>query len=109
MKQQPNDPVVEEFEKRVRRVLGSKLVAIYWFGSRARGEDHEESDYDFLVEGAAELSSGDRDLVADISVDMSGRHGVVMDVHYDTWARLHGERRFMTPFRDAVLSEGLAL
>ena len=33
----------------VRAVLGARLVKLVLFGSRARGEGHEESDLDVLV------------------------------------------------------------
>ena len=107
MKDHQTDPVVEEFGARVRRLLGPKVAAIYWFGSRARGEGRDESDYDLFLESAAKLSPEDRDRVVRISVEISGKQGVVMDVHYGTHEQLHGPHRFMTPFRETILAEGV--
>ena len=109
MKDEVIDSVVSEFAKRVRRGLGSKIHAVYWFGSRARGEGSSDSDYDLLLESAVPLSLHERDFVTDISVDISGRNRVLLDVHYDLCEKMHGLKRFITPFRDVVLSEGIVL
>jgi predicted nucleotidyltransferase len=77
------------------------------FGSRVRGDAASDSDYDFLLESNVRLSSQERDKVADITVDISGRNRVLLDVHYDLCAKMHGAQRFMTPFRAEVLSKGM--
>jgi predicted nucleotidyltransferase len=104
-----NDAVISEFAGRVRSALGAKLHAIYLFGSRVRGDAPSDSDYDFLLESIARLSSLERNRVADITVDISGRNRVLLDVHYDLCAKLHGAQRFLTPFRAEVLSKGIPL
>ncbi|MDI6774060.1 MAG: nucleotidyltransferase domain-containing protein [Verrucomicrobiota bacterium] len=103
------DGVVQEFAQRVRSLLGAKLHAIYLFGSRARVEAAMDSDYDLLLETSVRLASDERDRVADITVDLSGRNRVILDVHYDLCGRMHGARRFLTPFRARVLSDGVLL
>lgn len=103
------DTVVLEFVQRVRSELGDKLHAIYLFGSRVRGDAPPDSDYDFLLESVARLSSSERNRVADITVDISGRNRVLLDVHYDLCGKMHGAQRFLTPFRAEVLSKGMAL
>jgi hypothetical protein len=44
-----NDPVAACAVQALRTALGDKLVAIVLFGSHARGEASEASDYDLLV------------------------------------------------------------
>ncbi len=103
------DAVVAEFSERVRQALGSELVAVYWFGSRARNEGSDDSDYDIFVETVGWLSEEERDRVVRDTVDISARRGVVIDVHYGTQDRLHGPNRFLTPFRETVLAEGVVV
>ena len=43
------DPVVQEFATTLRQRLGSHLRQILLFGSRARGDAQDGSDYDMLV------------------------------------------------------------
>lgn len=43
------DPVIQSFSRRIKSVVGDNLVSLCLFGSRARGENHAHSDYDFLI------------------------------------------------------------
>src|SRR5947208_9133383 len=43
------DPVVQEFAAMLRQRLGSHLRQLLLFGSRARGDAQDGSDYDMLV------------------------------------------------------------
>ena len=101
------DELVDEFAARVRRALGGKCAHIYWFGSRARGESREDSDYDLFLESSSKLTEDERNRVAAITVELSGRHNIALDVHYGTSDRLRGPNRIMTPFRDILLREGI--
>ena len=107
VKKDLTDPVVTEFSAGVRRALGPRLLAIYWFGSRARGAGTRDSDYDFLLETRQRLSERDRDVVADVAVDMSADKGVLIDIHYRTSeAIVYGASH--SPFIESVLAEAVA-
>ena len=41
--------IVQRFKERVTETLGYRLDRIVLFGSRARGDAEEDSDFDFLV------------------------------------------------------------
>ena len=41
--------IVQRFKERVTEALGDRLDRIVLFGSRARGDAEEDSDFDFLV------------------------------------------------------------
>ena len=101
------DPIVEEFAAKVRGALGDNVVAIYWFGSRARGEGSATSDYDLLLETRRRLTEEDRDRVADVAVDLSATHGALLDVHARTSEAMarNAER---SPLIAAVLREAVA-
>lgn len=63
------DKVVHTFAQRVRELAGNKLLQLILYGSRARGDHNQHSDYDFLIV----LSSEDIDLVdkiRDVEVEM---------------------------------------
>lgn len=40
---------LDQFVERLKDELGDDLIAVWLYGSRARGERHEESDIDVLV------------------------------------------------------------
>lgn len=48
-KKNPVDKISQEFANSVRRKLGNHVKEIILFGSRARGEFTEGSDYDILI------------------------------------------------------------
>jgi predicted nucleotidyltransferase len=107
MKEIVADPIVEEFSARVRTALGTRLLAVYWFGSRARGEGRDDSDYDLLVATRTRIEVEERHKVSDISVGLTGKYRKVLDVHYADEARLHGRNSVLSPFRAHVMAEGV--
>ena len=59
-----SDPVLKSYRDDLRRVLGSRLKELWLFGSRARGDHDENSDYDLVVVAEGELRDT-RSTVAD--------------------------------------------
>ena len=41
--------IIKKFKRRVKRLYGERLTAMYLFGSYARGDNEEGSDLDILV------------------------------------------------------------
>jgi predicted nucleotidyltransferase len=109
MKAIPTDRTVEEFASRVRKLLATNLVHVHWFGSRSRGEGNADSDVDLLVETERALTPGERDMVADISIDLAAEFGCLLDVHYYTRSELHRPPYSRTPFVHTVMEEGIAV
>ena len=92
------------FGERVAALLGGNLLRIVLFGSRARGEGHEESDLDLLVLVRA-YDAVERRRVLDVAADVDDETGlrlspIVMD-----------QPRFdaSSPLRDAVDRDGVPL
>ena len=98
--------LVREFAHQVRARLGPGVVAVRWFGSRRAGGAAPDSDVDILLETETPLSSAERDLVLDTSVEMAAAYGCALDVHYYTSRELRSQRFRRTPFILSVLSEG---
>jgi predicted nucleotidyltransferase len=98
--------LVREFAQRVRARIGSGIVAFRWFGSRRAGTAAPDSDVDILLETEAALTSAQRDVVLDTSIEMAAMYGCTMDVHYYTSRELRSRRFRRTPFIISVLSEG---
>jgi len=103
------DFVVDRFRKQVRKALGAGVVAIYWFGSRARGDFNESSDYDLLLETKDDITEEQRDVVADLAVDISSSTGVWLDIHYRTVKWMNTPPYAFSPFVQSVRSEGIRL
>jgi uncharacterized protein len=44
-----NDPILKRFRAALDEMYGERLERVVLFGSRARGDAHEDSDYDVAV------------------------------------------------------------
>ena len=67
------DSVVKEYSDRLRSTLGDRIREIILFGSRARGDNKEFSDYDVLII----VDKRDRpilDTIVDIEVSILDDH-----------------------------------
>ena len=104
-----SDVIVREFAGRVRRILGEKVVAVRWFGSRARGEERLDSDFDLLLETTRPLTAAERDEVVDATIDIEADYDCLLDVHYYTTQEIRTRPFSMTPFVMRVLEEAVAV
>jgi predicted nucleotidyltransferase len=71
------DPVVREFAYALRQRLGRRVTRTVLFGSRARGNFREGSDYDVLII----VDRRDRELeetVLDVELDILNRKGALV-------------------------------
>ena len=105
-KLQKQRDIAETFSAKLRSVSGIDVRAVYWFGSRAMGRGKFDSDFDFMVETGARLTEEQRDAVADIAVDMTAQHGVLLDIHYYTSDEIKSYSYACSPFVISVLEEG---
>ena len=69
--------MLEAFASAVRARFGDRVAAVELYGSRARGEGHEDSDLDVLVL-LRDLKRDDRSAVIDIAFDLELREGLVL-------------------------------
>ena len=99
---------IEEFVGRLRPVLGSNLIEVKLFGSKATGRDQPESDIDVLVsveKGGVEVEDG----VLDIAFDTNIKHEVYISPRVIDRATLADPVWRITPFFKAIAEEGIPL
>lgn len=68
--------IAKEFSGSLRQKLGDRLKQVILYGSRARGDAREGSDYDVLVI-VEEKTAAVRELVLDADVEMMDKHGTL--------------------------------
>jgi len=102
---------VRRFAARLRDALGDDLRAVWFYGSRARGEAHAESDVDLLV-----IADGGRDRYQRIAWDLSEEAAAIsgespfsysVHVHDREWLR--GRREIESFFIREVDRDKLVL
>jgi predicted nucleotidyltransferase len=66
-RQAREDSVVARFRERVLAALGDRIERVMLFGSRARGDAHAESDWDFAVFFDRDPSEREERLLSDVT------------------------------------------
>jgi len=98
------DALTKEFARELKKVLGAHLQEVILFGSRARGEAVEGSDYDFVVV-VDHRSKATEEVVLDTEVAMMDRHGALfVSLVHD---RQGWERQQQTPLGHNIRREGV--
>ncbi len=99
---------VYEFVAELRKRYGSRIVNVWLFGSRARGEGGPESDLDLLVV----VNGDERQMAGDIACLGSGldlKYGVVLSDLTMSFERFEWHRRHQAPLYKNLLREGIEL
>ena len=106
MKRRRSDKISIEFAKRVRNRFKSHLKKIILFGSRARGNFYEGSDYDFLIV-LDERKKVYENILLNIGVDFLNKYDILIgDIIYD---EKEWEMRKRFPIGLNILKEGIEL
>ena len=99
-------PILQEFKRRVEQRFPGELVRVVLFGSKARGDASVESDIDLLtVVRSEDWKLGDD--VRDIGYELEIAHGVVLSI------QVMGQRQYQelkargSTFLEQVEQEGL--
>lgn len=66
----PDLSIAQEYKRRVESAFDGRVAKMVLFGSRARGEAHEESDWDIAVFLRADPTMEDRHRLADLGSDV---------------------------------------
>lgn len=101
-----HDPVLKRFRAALDEIYGNRLERVVLFGSRARGDAREDSDYDIAV-FVKELGhlSGELDRLADIETDLLYDTGAVINA----WPFPAGAYRDRISFMHELRRDGLDL
>jgi hypothetical protein len=98
--------LAREYSRRLRERLGDNLVSVTLYGSRARGDAREGSDFDLIVR-VRERTDEVRELALEVDVEMMNEfEELFVGVVYD---EREWERAERFPFGWNVKREGLSL
>lgn len=94
--------------KRVREKLSDRIVSIYAFGSRVRGDYEEWSDFDVLVVVKDKTPEIETEIVSAF-VDEEIKSGLSFTLVIKDRDAFEMEKRFETPFFENIMKEGMPL
>ncbi|WP_295430146.1 nucleotidyltransferase domain-containing protein [uncultured Thiodictyon sp.] len=98
------DPVIQTLRQALSQRLGPHLRGLWLFGSRARGDARETSDYDVLII-VDEKTQDIRDRILDVQVDILDHHDALVATLLrteDEWRRSQGYPLARNIAREAV-------
>lgn len=98
------DPVLGRFLKSIG-ALRRKIREIYLFGSRARGEERQDSDYDLLVIMSDDFTLSDKDFLYDRLTEVLLETGAVISLKIFEAGEFKKLVELGTPFIQNVLQE----
>ena len=101
-----DDQILESFVHEIKRYFGPRLKKLILFGSRARGDYSEESDYDFLLI-LDRVDTQTKNQVDELAGKMLLDYGAVITAIPLSQADL--ERMCFEPFIMNVQKEGILL
>lgn len=97
---------MKAFATELRERLGSSVKRIILFGSRARGESREGSDYDLLVVVDARTPEL-RSIILDVEIGLMDRYGALVTTILRSEAEWQRSQPF--PLARNILREGVAV
>lgn len=100
------DEKLSIFLDRLRRFFKDRIQRVILFGSRARGDFVEESDYDFILV-FDEVTQDVKDRLGELCLEMLLEHGMVISDFALTEGDL--QRRRYEPFIMNATKEGIVL
>ena len=97
------ETLIQEINKLVKSHF-SDLLGTYFYGSRARKDFSEDSDYDLLLSFDHKLNWKQKNLIYNLIAEIEMKERIVIDVKaywkkdlFEVW----------TPFREKVIKEGI--
>lgn len=102
------DPVISRFVQGAGRVC-SNVKSVYLFGSRARGTERPDSDYDILLVTDSTFTLKDKDRLYDVVLEILLDTGRLVSLKIFREDKFRELASIPTPFMEHVLTEGIKL
>jgi len=71
----PDLALVREFKRRAEQALPGRVVRVMLYGSRARGDASDDSDWEVAIFLRGRPTREDRNVLSDIGFDLMMKHG----------------------------------
>ncbi len=103
-----DDKIIGKFRAGLKP-FGEKIRAVYLFGSRARGTERPDSDYDILLVVSPVFSLDDKDRIYDTVMDILLETGRLVSLKFFKQKDFDRLSAMETPFMRHIHREGVLL
>lgn len=100
------DPIIKRFFEKAGPVR-QKIQMAYLFGSRARGTERPDSDYDLLLVVREDFSLTEKDALYEQVIDILLETGRLVSLKIFREKQFRRLRELSTPFLSRALEEGI--
>jgi len=102
------EKILKQIVQALRLNFANKLIAVYAFGSKIRGDFDEWSDFDVLIIIKGKTPAIEKKIIS-IIVDEEYRNGLSFAPIIKDEKAFEMEKLFHTPFYENIMREGIAL
>lgn len=96
--------ILSELKNHLNAHSDNSVKDVILFGSQARGDSDENSDYDILIVLNRHYSGEDENEILDLCYDIDLKYNIILDVHILSTSELDSERGKQPIFINAVKS-----
>lgn len=100
--------ILNRITERLRERFSERIIAVYVFGSRARGDHEEWSDFDVLVIVKDKTPEIETEIIS-LFVDEEIQSGISFSAVIKDIKAFEMEKYFNTPFYKNIMREGVLL
>ena len=99
-----NTKILIDLKNHLIKNYGESVKDVILFGSRARGDSKEYSDYDVLIVLKDNYSGQDENQILDLCYDIDLKYNILLDVHIISSSELNTIRGSQPVFVNALKS-----
>ena len=104
-----NTKILTDLKNHLLKNYGKSVKDVILFGSHARGDSNEYSDYDILIVLDNDYSGKDENQILDLCYDIDLKYNILLDVHLISSKELTTIRGKQPVFVNAIKSGIYAL
>ncbi|HYX10179.1 MAG TPA: nucleotidyltransferase domain-containing protein [Bacteroidales bacterium] len=76
-----NQKILIDLKQHLQKHFGDSVKDVVLFGSQARGDSREYSDYDILIILDKDYSGKDENKILDLCYDIDIKYNILLDIH----------------------------
>jgi uncharacterized protein len=99
-----NSKILSDLKSHLIRNYGNSVMDVILFGSQARGDSKEYSDYDVLIVIDKDYSGKDENQILDLCYDIDLKYNILIDAHLISRKELNSIRGRQPVFVNAIKS-----
>lgn len=96
--------IITDLKNHLNLNLGNSVKNVILFGSKARGDSDENSDYDVIIVLDRNYSGKDENDILDLCYDINLKYNILLDVHILSTKELNSNRGRQPIFLNAFKS-----